>query len=153
MWKFVGEHKYPHCPLLEALVRLQEGLWKDDDATLDDLCRDWISTIVTQRRVTKPKAETYTSGGGNGSNWATNHPRLLAMALTLELSLRRGDGAFWDEELCPSFESFPDAWLSTIINCGLTKTAFGEEKDGKFEYYSVDTIKRKLWHLRKQVYR
>lgn len=67
--------------------------------------------------------------------------------------MREGDGAFWDEELCPSFESFPDAWLSTIINCGLTKTAFGEEKDGKFEYYSVDTIKRKLWHLRKQVYR
>ena len=67
--------------------------------------------------------------------------------------MRETDGVFWDEEVCPSYESFTDAWLSVISNCGLTRTVFGEEKDGKFEYYSVDTIKRKLWHLRRQVYR
>lgn len=152
--RFVQEEKYPPCPLLQDLFDRQEGFWMDDEGNFDhllDLNDDWIASLVPNQGQKKQSADSEVDSGGKRRNgyylWATNPPVLLSMAFALEVSLRQGGGVYYDGS------SVLDPWFSVISEFSLTKQAFGEEKDGKFEFFSKEVVMRKLYHLKNKTYR
>ena len=153
---YVKEEGYPLCPLLETLSFHQKGFMRDSEGNFSshiNLTGDWLSAVKPNKGQRKRTPASVVANKGNGGNWATNYPLVLTLALSLELGLREADGVYFDSDDHSQHESFTDAWIAVLGEFSLTRRAFGEEKEGKFEHFSTETVKKKLNHLRGQEYR